>query len=234
MFKNRCYKKEMLDDFIVSGKTLENNLHSFSLVNRFLGGYSTVKNALIKILEKNPQQTPKPLRIADLGCGGGDTLRFIAKWAQKKSFHCYLFGIDANPACIDFSIKNSQHYENIFYQNLNIFEIDFQQYNFDIIMMNTVCHHFDDEQIIQLLTLIKNQSAAMIINDLHRHWLAYYGVKVLTYIFNCSPVEKNDGPLSVLKAFSRKELESLLKKADIQHYQIKWRWAFRYQIVIYD
>lgn len=232
MFKCRSQEKEILDNFSLSGKNLSKNLRSFSMVNRFLGGHSAVSNALSELLKKNFRSINQNILIADLGCGGGDTLRFIAEWFKRKSLPCQLVGFDANQSCVDYSIKNSLNYNNIFFQTGDILAIDFQQYNFDIIMINTVCHHFTDEQMISLLKRLKNQSAAMIVNDLHRHWLAYYSIKFLTYILPCSPLEKNDGPLSVLKAFTRKELELILKKADIHNYQIKWRWAFRYQVLI--
>jgi len=43
---------------------------------------------------------------------------------------------------------------------------------------------------------------------------------------------KNDAPLSVLRGFSRRELEILLIKADIKNYKISWKWAFRWLILV--
>jgi hypothetical protein len=43
---------------------------------------------------------------------------------------------------------------------------------------------------------------------------------------------KYDSRLSVLKAFKRKELEQILQNAGISDYTIRWKWAFRYQIII--
>jgi hypothetical protein len=68
---------------------------------------------------------------------------------------------------------------------------------------------------------------------LHRHWLAYYAIKFIIRIVTRSRLARYDGPLSVLKGFKRKELENLLQQAGIKNYNIRWMWAFRWQIILY-
>jgi hypothetical protein len=72
-----------------------------------------------------------------------------------------------------------------------------------------------------------------IINDIHRHWLAYYSIKLLTRIFSRSMMVRFDAPLSVLRAFRKKELEVILRNAGISNFKIKWMWAFRWQVIVY-
>ena len=72
----------------------------------------------------------------------------------------------------------------------------------------------------------------MIISDLHRHWLAYHGIKFLTRWFSKSTMVQNDGPLSVMRGFRRKEWIQIFKDSDITNYKIRWKWAFRWQIII--
>jgi len=81
---------------------------------------------------------------------------------------------------------------------------------------------------------LKNQvKTAIIVNDIHRHPLAYYSIKWLTSLFSKSSMVKFDAPLSVLRAFKRNELKSILKKAGVENYQLRWRWAFRWQLIIF-
>jgi ubiquinone/menaquinone biosynthesis C-methylase UbiE len=40
-----------------------------------------------------------------LGCGGGDMLKLMARWLQKKGYNSKLIGIDANDFMIDFAKK---------------------------------------------------------------------------------------------------------------------------------
>jgi 2-polyprenyl-3-methyl-5-hydroxy-6-metoxy-1,4-benzoquinol methylase len=234
IFKNsRCMEKELLDDFSLSGRDLEKNLYNLGLVNRFLGGNRIITKALSHTIRQQPDLGQKKLHIADIGCGGGDILRTVAQWADKKSLKCRLTGIDANPASIHFAEQKSRQYPNIDYQVLNVFSAEFQQQQFDIILLSTICHHLSDQELIRLFMQLKNQArVAIIISDLHRHWFAYYATRILTRIIDSSFLEKHDGPLSVRKAFKFHELKSLLRESKVTNHQIKWRWAFRWLVYI--
>lgn len=79
---------------------------------------------------------------------------------------------------------------------------------------------------------MKQVNLGIVINDLHRHPFAYHSIKILTRLFSKSSMVKYDAPLSVQRAFTKKELVRLMENAGIEHYKIKWKWAFRWQIVI--
>jgi hypothetical protein len=78
----------------------------------------------------------------------------------------------------------------------------------------------------------KNAALGFFINDLHRHAFAYYSIRALTRLFSKSYLVKNDAPLSVLRGFKKKEFISLLNQAGIPNYTIRWRWAFRWLIIV--
>jgi len=42
----------------------------------------------------------EPLRVVDVGCGCGDTLRRVHAWAAKRGISVRLIGIDLNPDAI--------------------------------------------------------------------------------------------------------------------------------------
>jgi hypothetical protein len=81
--------------------------------------------------------------------------------------------------------------------------------------------------------LYRQANQAVIINDLHRHPLAYYSIKWITRLFSGSYLVKNDAPLSVLRAFRKPELEEILDKCNIKKYALRWQWAFRWQLIMY-
>jgi hypothetical protein len=72
----------------------------------------------------------------------------------------------------------------------------------------------------------------MIINDLHRHWFAYYSINTLTHFFSKSELVKNDAKLSVLKGFTKKEWKSCLSELGFDRFYIHWVWAFRHLIIL--
>jgi cyclopropane fatty-acyl-phospholipid synthase-like methyltransferase len=142
--------------------------------------------------------------IADVGCGGGDLLRAVHDWAQENRLNVELIGIDANPFMTRYSIEKSQAFERIRFQTMNVLSESFRAMRFDIICINTFCHHFADAELVQLLKQLRTQvSTALIINDLQRHRFAYFAIKWISRIFRFSYLAQNDGPISVLRAFSK-------------------------------
>ena len=56
--------------------------------------------------------------------------------------------------------------------------------------------------------------------------MAYYLFRLIG-LFIKNKMVREDGLTSVLRAFKRKELETILTKADVS-FSIQWKWAFRY------
>jgi 2-polyprenyl-3-methyl-5-hydroxy-6-metoxy-1,4-benzoquinol methylase len=219
----------------LANDALRKNLDELELINKYLGGNNVVIEALEKLRAKKIINPEKTVRIADLGCGGGDTLRAIADWAKRQKLSIELIGIDANQFMLDYaSEKASEKQIEMTFRKVDIFSEDFEKEEYDITICSLFCHHFTNEELLKLFGQIKKQTKSVfIINDLHRHWFAYYSIKYLTKILNGSYLVQNDAPLSVLRAFTRTEIERLLLQADIKSYQLRWRWAFRYQVIAY-
>jgi 2-polyprenyl-3-methyl-5-hydroxy-6-metoxy-1,4-benzoquinol methylase len=235
MFEKRSYQAELMDDLSLANDALRKNLDELELINKYLGGNEVVINALEKLQRKKIFDPQKTIKIADLGCGGGDTLRSIAQWATKRNLSVELIGIDANQFMLDYAQeKAKQHHANIHFKKIDIFSAEFEQERYDICLCSLFCHHFTEEELALIFKKVqKNTRLAFIINDLHRHWFAYYSIKYITKILNGSYLVQNDAPLSVLRAFRRKELENLLDSVGFTRYELRWRWAFRYQMIAF-
>jgi hypothetical protein len=103
----------------------------------------------------------------------------------------------------------------------------------DIIFTSLFCHHLSESDLVSLFRRMKTEArTGFFINDLHRHPLAYYSIRWITRLFSRSYLVKNDAPLSVRRGFSRSELISLLEAAGITNYSIRWRWAFRWLVIV--
>ncbi|MGH9588237.1 MAG: methyltransferase domain-containing protein, partial [Acidobacteriaceae bacterium] len=68
-------------------------LRDLEKVNRAVGSYRPTLNWL----EQFAAPGREPLRIVDVGCGGGDMLRRIEAWARVRGIAVQLTGIDLNP-----------------------------------------------------------------------------------------------------------------------------------------
>ena len=229
-FSRRSTGPERMDDLAVHGRDLVQALHELDAINYLLGGNYATLNGLSQLLDKT--SPAEKLHITDLGCGSGDILRLVRRLLQKRKWQAKLTGMDANPNVIAYALANTPMSCNIDYEAVNILSEDFRSRRFDIAIATLFFHHFSDEQLIAFFRHLRNQaSVGMVVNDIHRHWFAYYAIKWLTRFFSRSAMVKHDAPLSVLRAFRRKELREILNEAGIDHYRIKWCWAFRWQVV---
>jgi 2-polyprenyl-3-methyl-5-hydroxy-6-metoxy-1,4-benzoquinol methylase len=226
-FKSRSTESEMMDDFSLGHAVIDPIMDELQAVNKLLGGYRVFLNALEKL------DIHDGMVISDWGCGGGDSLRVIAEWARKRNLSLKLIGVDATPSAVEYAVDLSIQYPEITYIQADVMDDSLYTNQFDVVISSLFTHHFENESWIALIKKMKACARqAVIINDLHRHWFAYYSIGFLTKIFSRSPMVKHDSMLSVLRSFKRKELEALLKKAGITRFSIRWMWAFRWQVII--
>ncbi|MES2517211.1 MAG: methyltransferase domain-containing protein [Bacteroidota bacterium] len=235
----RSNEKELIDDLELDNDALRENLEELALINKYLGGNQVTISGLSRLMfdvrkSKIENQTSK-ITIADLGCGGGDMLMVMANWAKKKGINTQFIGIDANDFMIDFAKKRTANYPNISYLHQNIFSDEFKEKSFDIITMTLFCHHFSDESLVEIFKQFKKQSRiGIVINDIHRHWFAYHSIAWITKLFLKSYLVKNDAKLSVWRAFRRHDLEKIIQQSGFTKYSIRWKWAFRWEVVLFS
>ncbi|MES2276957.1 MAG: methyltransferase domain-containing protein [Bacteroidota bacterium] len=225
--KKRSTQAEVMDDFNLPSTEIDPVLSGFAKMNRWFGAHQTI----IKALKKFPVRPDDSL--GDWGCGGGDTLIALRKWSDKNRYKLKLTGVDAAGAAIRFAKLNSLGC-NINYIQTDVLGNELKPHQFDIVFSGLFSHHFADEEWVQLISRMHNCARrGVILTDLHRHWLLYYAVVVITRLFTKNKMVRIDGPLSVKRSFKRQELVALLKSAQIDNYNLTWVWPFRWLLVIY-
>lgn len=227
MLKERSQEQEIMDDLEISGEVVNQTLRELNTINKFLGG-----NKISVSAYKELTRSKESVLLTDLGCGGGDIMMEMARWSRKKKMKASFLGIDANPNIVAFAESNTNAFPEITYKAINIFSDQFKEEKVDIIHCCLFTHHFTDEELIQLFRLFKKQAKiGVIINDLHRHPVAYWSIKFLTYLFSRSTMVRNDASVSVARGFKKDELVRIIEKAGIANYSLSWCWAFRWKLV---
>ena len=226
---SRSNDTELMDDFSMKGELLRDTLDKLGSINKWLGGNRVTLNGLRQLLEHQPKE--KVYTIVDIGCGHGDILRLIGDYGRKHDFSFQLIGIDANQDAIDYAVELSAAYDELSFKKLDVFSEEFQAMEYDVVLSTLFLHHLDETEIRSLLQLMSTKAKlGVVVNDLHRHRLAYGLFKLLgTVISNHMIVQ--DGLTSILRAFKRKEIEQISNQLNLNS-QISWKWAFRYQWLI--
>ncbi|NVO18407.1 MAG: methyltransferase domain-containing protein [Bacteroidetes bacterium] len=227
-FKFRSNEKELLDEVNIDSGLLNENLRELDILNRISGGHSLSLFGIKQLIKDHD----KLYHIVDLGCGSGDALKYIADWARINKYGLRLTGVDMNPGAIEYLEKHCSDYPEI-----KGVVADYQDYlnktpGIDIVHASLFCHHLNDAQLSDLFLYFRQKlNVGFIINDLYRHWIAYYSAWLFTRLFNGTELSKNDGPVSVLRSFKSSELIMLLDKAGIINYSIHRKRLFRLIIV---
>ncbi|MEJ7586497.1 MAG: methyltransferase domain-containing protein [Ferruginibacter sp.] len=229
---SRSYCKELLDNDAIPFADIRQNMKELNRINTYLGGHKITIEGVKKILGNF--QPDGPVTICEIGCGGGDNLKAIENWCHKHAVKSDFIGIDLKAECIEFA---KQQYPNL---DARWIVSDYKDVRFDnnkptIIFSSLFCHHFMNDGIAHILQWMKvNSSRGFFINDLHRHYLAFYSIKIITAIFSRSYLVRNDAPLSVARGFRTKEWQKMMTHAGITDYNIQWRWAFRHLITCFN
>lgn len=229
-FKNRSDETELMDDLSCGGEVIDQTLRELDIINRRLGGNYVSLQGLKELT--NDTHKKQEIVVADLGCGGGDILIGMAKWAKKNGFTMRFTGFDANENIIKYAQNHCKDYPEISFKCMDIFSKEFQEMEFDIVHSSLFTHHFTDDELIGIVKGLKQRvKLGIVINDLHRHWLAYYSIKLLTRLFSNSEMVAHDAAISVARGFKKPELTHIFTQSGLKNVSVKWRWAFRWKIV---
>jgi 2-polyprenyl-3-methyl-5-hydroxy-6-metoxy-1,4-benzoquinol methylase len=244
----RSYQKELMDGEDVPFAAMAQTLRELNVINTRLGGHAITLRGVKRIIQHSspdnyrdaiplPKVIGTQFTICEIGCGGGDNLFAVYKYCSSKNIPVRFIGIDMNAECIAFARQQ--------YPQLNCQWIcsdyaiaDLSQMQPDVIFSSLFCHHFTDEQLVSMLQwLLQNTRIGFFINDLHRHWLAYYLIKYITRFFSRSYLVRNDACISVARSFRKQDWMRLFEKAGISHQSavrsqpvISWQWAFRFLV----
>lgn len=229
IFPYRADDPEILDDFDLPENDLARNLRELESVNRYLGGHSILETGMARIVKR--REGTQYLHLVDVGCGGGDSLRFMASLARKHKWPVRFTGIDANKKAVELAREKNRSYPEVKVEQMDVFSPGFRQLQADIFTFNLVLHHFDDQLIKELLSTC-HQQGDILINDLQRNRLAFFSFALFSRLMRFSFISRHDGLLSIRKSFSRSELYKLLANTGINGGVISWHWAFRYLVLI--
>jgi 2-polyprenyl-3-methyl-5-hydroxy-6-metoxy-1,4-benzoquinol methylase len=226
--KYRSSQKELMDAPVVSKKLLIRNLLELDFLNRRLGGNIITIQGIRQLVRLKDN----PYHIADLGCGSGETLKYIARWAKSQGYTVKLTGIDINKDAIELLNHKCKGYSEITGMVSDYKSFLLSAKNVDIVYCSLFCHHLTDAELAELIRLMKTKArVGFVINDLRRTWLAWFSVRIFTTVLNGSKLARHDGPVSVLRGFTQEELENLLRDQSVLNYSIQRKWAFRFLVI---
>jgi hypothetical protein len=94
-------------------------------------------------------------------------------------------------------------------------------------------HHFDDAEIVSFLSKFKQiTTKSIIINDLHRHRIAFLFFKYISPIFIKHEISKHDGLISIASGFKGRDFKKYAAAIGTKNDRWTWKWSFRFIWII--
>jgi SAM-dependent methyltransferase len=227
-FSRRSTQPEMMDgdcDFA----TFRACLRDLAKVNLVTLAHRPILAFLEGLRRAGRLNLGRPVEIIDVGCGYGDLLRAIERWAASSRIPVRLTGVDLNP----WSAKSAREVDcrgDINWMTQDVFAMET---HCDIVISSLFTHHLTDEQIERFLRWMEcTTGVGWIINDLHRHPLPYFGFSALARLANWHLFVRHDGPVSITRSFVKGDWRSLLDSAGLARAAAEVRWRFPFRLCV--
>jgi 2-polyprenyl-3-methyl-5-hydroxy-6-metoxy-1,4-benzoquinol methylase len=206
---DRSREEEQMDAADLPAADLAAVLHDLARVNRITMSARPTIGFIGRALGE-----AKRFRLLDIGFGEGDMLRAIARWAARRGIAAELAGVDLNPNSAPAARAATPPGMAIDYRAGDYAACAGE--GWDFVISSFVAHHMSDAQLTAYLRFSEDQSRiGWIVNDLHRHRLAYIGFPLLARSFGWHRIVREDGQLSIARSFRRDEWEAIIARAGL-------------------
>jgi SAM-dependent methyltransferase len=225
----RSTAPELMDTEPVDLATFEACLRDLERINRWTRSYALTLRWLQKVLAEHGR---RQLLLVDVGSGYGDMLRRISAWARRRGIGLDLVGIDRNPHAAVAAARATGPEASIRYLTADVFDLP-DEPRPDLVISALFAHHLDDAQLVRFLGWMESRARlGWLINDLHRHALAYRVARWTPHLLRMSRLVRHDAAISVARAFERRDWQFFLHQADLGEPPpiVTWQFPFRYAV----
>lgn len=202
----RIVEEEWLDRDGGTAADVAAALRSVSLVNRRFGGVALHARLLGIVLSRAAQDQKSP-SILEVGSGRADVLQ-LALLRLGIAAEVILLDRSAEhlpaPSAWPAGLPTPRMIEG------DALALPLADQSVDIVSCCLFLHHLEPAQVALFLREAQRVArVAVVINDLERRWLHYQLAK-LNRLVDASLISRHDGPASVRRAYTRRELVRLL------------------------
>jgi SAM-dependent methyltransferase len=215
----RALEEEQMDDPALAPEEYAKVLADLSRVNRWTFAARPTLGFLARAA-----RDAHGFSLLDVGFGDGGMLRAIATWGRKRGLEARLTGVDLNPKSEAAARAATPVGLDIDWRTGDYADLG----GFDFVISSLVAHHMSAEQLTAFLRWMEaNAVRGWLVNDLHRHRFAYQGYPLLARVLGVHRIVREDGQLSIARAYRPAEWRQILEEAGIAGARIVRRFPFR-------
>lgn len=204
---------ELLDRPGVPRTELAENLADIARLNR-LGPTRALLAHLAPFFARH--RGPAPLRVLDLGTGGGDVPAAVVRWARARGRRVSVLALDLQPEVLACAGAAARDLPEVRLVAGDALQPPVRRDGVDVALCSLTLHHLPEAAVVRLLRLMADVARlGFVVSDLRRSRLAYAAAWLTTRLISKSRLTRHDGPLSVLRAYTREELARLAGAAGL-------------------
>jgi ubiquinone/menaquinone biosynthesis C-methylase UbiE len=170
-------------------------------VNRQLGNLRTIRRELRRFLAEDCA-VAGPVTLLDLGSGSGDIPRALHDALASHGLAGVTVALDRDPTAVALAqLAGSTVVRG------DALRLPFADGSIDVVTTIKMAHHFSGAELSSLIAeMARVARRRVIVLDIRRHWLAYWGFIAWSRLWTRNRLVRADGPLSVLRGFTAVEL----------------------------
>ena len=154
----------------------------------------------------------RPIRLLDVGSGGGDLARDLQRWGRRDGFRLEVTGIDPDPRALAYarSAIDAEPGPVVTFRQARASDLVAAGERFHVVVSNHVLHHLPTEEVPGFLADLEAlASHRVVVSDIERSTVGYALFSALAALppFRDSYI-RADGLLSIRRSFTRRELEA--------------------------
>jgi 2-polyprenyl-3-methyl-5-hydroxy-6-metoxy-1,4-benzoquinol methylase len=219
----RILADEIMDDPAQSEADFRAALDGLETLNRITFAHVPLRRFLDRAVSESGARS---LSLLDVGAGGGDALRAAAAWGKRCGVALDLWGLDRSPWAERHAAERGTPARWI---TADLFDLPADR-RFDLVTCSLFAHHLDDPTLLRFLRwLPAHATRRWLILDLHRHRIPWAAVWAGTRLMRMHPMVTHDGPVSVMRGFTRDDWRRLLEEAGVAA-EVRWVAPFRWAV----
>ena len=198
----------------VEGEELDGVLRFLRLTNLRFGGNRVVLRRLAEWSRAWPPG--RTVTVLDAGCGGGDLSEAILEWAERNGTPVRVTAVDRAPAIAARAGERLARWPNAAVLRGDALDAGRTGVH-DYVVASLFLHHVPEAGLVAALRALDRAARrGVVVGDLRRTLPSYLAVGAISVAAG-NRIVRNDGPLSVRRAFSADELAGAAAEAGLPY-----------------
>jgi ubiquinone/menaquinone biosynthesis C-methylase UbiE len=216
---------EIIDGPPVPFKDMACCMMDIARVNWLFGGRMVTMIHVKRLLAALPAE--RLITVLDVGTGAGDIPRELVRWARRQGRPIRVFALDRDAATLRIAAQVVRDYPEISFLRGDALALPIRPEAVDLTISAMTLHHLEPDAGVQYLAEMDRAArVGFVVNDLVRSRIAHWVVWLITRFITRSAISRHDGPLSVKRSYTPREVSGLCEQAGLKGVDVVHHWPY--------